>query len=113
NLGKYLEGLRKIAAHGLVNVCRDAFEYTEPPTFLRGIGSISIRSVDGRRVERISAGDGLQHQPAIVGSEPQGAELVQAPTQGHGPIATDASIGRAQPGNAAIAGGTQDRTPGF
>src|SRR5262249_50951267 len=61
NLGKYLEGVRKIAAHCLVNVYRDVFEHTEAPTFLRGIGSIGIRSVNTCWVERIRAGDGLQY----------------------------------------------------
>src|SRR5262249_58601083 len=74
-------------------------------------GLVLPRALDRGRIIRVGTGDGLQHEPTIVGRETQRAELVERPAERHRPVSADPAIARAQPCDTAVAGRRENRPP--
>jgi hypothetical protein len=71
------------------------------------------RNVVERLVDVVGAVDGVEDDGAVLGGTGDGTEFVHGPTQRHGAGAADASISRAEPGDAAAFAGRNDGAVGF
>ncbi len=75
-------------------------------------GVIQHRPLGARRVARVMAGQGLQHQRAILGGPRHRTDMVEAEGGGGDPGTADEAIGRLDPGNAAQRRRPSDRAAG-